>query len=215
MTDTKKHWEECSQRDGLASVMSVRWGENESKAVTEELKTVLKRVLGAGIQVDQILELGCGIGRITEMLVKMHPGAKVIGVDMSKGMINRAKRNPILKDVAFENCKIGELPDDPFFYESDLIVSVTVLEHVIDECEFLDAIRKMKKVKKAILLAEEITDVNRIRANTTDVIRSLKDYLELLSPEFSLVRFEKRVVFEDGYGIALFMRSEDLPWRFK
>ena len=48
---------------------------------------------------DQVLDLGCGVGNLTEKIKEMTKG-KVIGIDPSKEMINKARSKKL--DIAFE-----------------------------------------------------------------------------------------------------------------
>lgn len=49
---------------------------------------VLERL--EGLSPDQVLDLGCGTGQLTERLCTTFPSAEVIGVDLSDGMLERA-----------------------------------------------------------------------------------------------------------------------------
>lgn len=215
MVDTKKHWEECGTREGLASVMSIRWGEEESQKATDDLKWELKHALEAiDKPITALTEIGCGIGRILPGLVSWCPKAKVTGIDLSSTMLERAKKLPELKDVVFINGRAIEQPDE-FWRSQDLVVTCTVLEHIIEEPEWWQTVQKIKYAKIGALLCEEIVDVGRRASNSTDMIRSLQDYLQVMCPEFGLVHFRKFKCLDDGYGVMLFIRKEHLSWRFK
>lgn len=215
MVDTKKHWEECGRREGLASVMSVRWGEEESQKATDGLKRELKLALeSVEAPILNLTEIGCGIGRIMASLVDWYPKAKATGIDLSSTMLERAKGVPALKDVTFVNSRAIEQPNE-FWQQQDLVVTCTVLEHIIEEPEWWQTVQRIKQARVGALLCEEITDVNRRASNSTDMIRSLHDYLGVMCPEFGLVHFRKFKCLDDGYGVMMFVRRELLPWRFK
>jgi len=48
----------------------------------------------------RILDLGCGTGQLTERLVNTFPESEVVGVDLSNGMIERAKERASAIDSA-------------------------------------------------------------------------------------------------------------------
>jgi ubiquinone/menaquinone biosynthesis C-methylase UbiE len=47
----------------------------------------------------RILDLCCGTGLSTEALLAVHPRARVIGLDASRGMLDEARKKPVLRNV--------------------------------------------------------------------------------------------------------------------
>jgi tRNA (cmo5U34)-methyltransferase len=75
----------------------------------------------------RILELGCGTGIITEMILEKFPDAKITGIDISQEMLRVASEKPALRNVMFINGDLrGPWPDGPY----DTVVSVLCLHHV-------------------------------------------------------------------------------------
>lgn len=86
-----------------------------------------------------ILDAGCGTGLITEKL--RDKGAFVVGVDFSKGMLQRAKKK--FSDVVDVDLVLSDVEYLPFRPRSfDLIVSVTVIQN----CHPLKAFRSFLQV---------------------------------------------------------------------
>jgi malonyl-CoA O-methyltransferase len=102
---------------------------------------VTENLLGAR-QFDSILEIGCGTGKNTELLVKI--AEHVRAVDFSPGMIDRAKQKVQAENVDFSIMDITqpwELVDSSF----DLIVCNLVLEHIEDlHAVFAEAARTLR-----------------------------------------------------------------------
>ena len=58
---------------------------------TEAAKRLLERLDGLRFQPRAILEVGCADGRQCQALKQRFPGARVVGLDFSPGMLNRAR----------------------------------------------------------------------------------------------------------------------------
>ena len=57
---------------------------------------------------DNILDLGCGTGHITK-IIRNKTSGKVVGVDPSEGMIEKAKEKYLNHGIIFRNCPAEEL----------------------------------------------------------------------------------------------------------
>ncbi len=66
---------------------------------------------------DNVLDLGCGTGHITKIIRDKTEG-KVIGVDPSEGMIEKAKEKYSNLGIVFRNCSAEELD---YQHEFDVI----------------------------------------------------------------------------------------------
>ncbi|MBX7232385.1 MAG: methyltransferase domain-containing protein [Bdellovibrionales bacterium] len=67
---------------------------------------VLKNLISAKIQTsnhDEIIDLYCGSGNITALLLQLWPRASITGVDLSKTLIQQAQKE--FKSILFENLK--------------------------------------------------------------------------------------------------------------
>jgi 2-polyprenyl-6-hydroxyphenyl methylase/3-demethylubiquinone-9 3-methyltransferase len=88
-----------------------------------------------------VLDLGCGGGFMSEALAKR--GAKVIGVDVSRGAIGIAKRHAASGGLAIRYL-VASGEDLPLRDASvDCVVCVDVLEHVRSLDQVLDEIRRV------------------------------------------------------------------------
>jgi len=80
---------------------------------------------------ESSLDFGCGVGRLTRALAARF--GRAVGVDISEGMIDRARRiNGDLTNVAFireENPDLPQLGTASF----DLVLSLYVLQHLPSE----------------------------------------------------------------------------------
>lgn len=203
--DKKSHWEEMASRKGLQSVMSTRWTDEQcaegADICISQIRSMAKSI---SVPTQRVLEIGCGIGRLSEAL-----GCDdYTGIDISEGMIERAKNNHV--GDASKNFMVMDFSSKKENLDKrfDLIYTCTVLEHITDECGWMTAIDKIKKMTDNILFIEEIEDTKRIVSNEFDMIRSLSSYLEVMCDEFTLKKFVRFNCLEDSYGAMLFIKRE-------
>jgi 2-polyprenyl-3-methyl-5-hydroxy-6-metoxy-1,4-benzoquinol methylase len=92
----------------------------------------------------RVLDVGCGVGRWSRRLARR--GARVTGIDLSPTMISEARRRAASEGIAgrcrFETQDLSALDAGDTF---DLIVGVTVLQHILDRGALREAVRRMKE----------------------------------------------------------------------
>ncbi|MGH8269125.1 MAG: class I SAM-dependent methyltransferase [Steroidobacteraceae bacterium] len=143
-----EYWEERARRfavegDGLAAVCSYGMPRFYNRLIQfcqrRALEPWLKAPPGA-----RVLDIGCGIGRWSRLLASR--GARVTGVDLSPTMIAEAERRAAASGLA-GRCRF--LVQDSAALEVtgsfDLIVCVTVLQHIPDPGALRSALRRMKQ----------------------------------------------------------------------
>lgn len=91
---------------------------------------------------ERILDLGCGDGKITAEIATQVPRGSVLGVDLSKNMIDFASKNFMQANLRFEISDVCELP---YREEFDLVVSFFTLHWVRAQEKALRSIRKALK----------------------------------------------------------------------
>lgn len=87
-----------------------------------------------------ILDVGCGIGRWSIELAKR--GNRVVGLDLSETMVALASRNAQRARVDCD-FTVGSVVSRRFGRRFDVVLAVTVLQHVLDDGEFHSAIRNL------------------------------------------------------------------------
>jgi ubiquinone/menaquinone biosynthesis C-methylase UbiE len=83
--------------------------------------------LGLRVQHDRALDFGCGVGRLTQPLSNYF--AEVSGVDISKHMLERARKYDVTGRCKFQLNEQDDLilfPNDSF----DFILSLITLQHI-------------------------------------------------------------------------------------
>ena len=101
----------------------------------------------ADLRGKQVLDVGCGTGIYTKILKRR--GADISGIDISKSMIEVAKR-----EVSGVDFKVGSAYELPYRAGSfDLVLAALVIEHLTDlDKAFSEINRVLKKGGKRISL---------------------------------------------------------------
>jgi tRNA (cmo5U34)-methyltransferase len=91
-----------------------------------------------GIDARRILELGTGTGETARRLLNVHPGARLVGIDASEGMLAVARAD-VPADLRVQRLE-DRLPEGPF----DLVVSALAVHH-LDAGEKRDLFRRVRE----------------------------------------------------------------------
>jgi len=107
---------------------------------------------------ESVLDIGCGTG--VDSLVAAHlvgPTGKVVGLDLTAEMINRARMH--LSQVGLANVvfQVGEAESLPFEdNEFEVIISNGVLNLVVDKVKALSEVFRVLKPGGRLLLADQV-----------------------------------------------------------
>ncbi|HEY1726200.1 MAG TPA: class I SAM-dependent methyltransferase [Steroidobacteraceae bacterium] len=141
------YWEDRARRfaaegDGLAAVCSYGMPEFYNRAID----VTQRRALGRWLAVDpgtRVLDVGCGVGRWSRRLAAR--GALVTGIDLSATMIEQARSRTARVGLA-ERCRylVQDVVELEVGQSFDLILAVTVLQHLPDAQSIVSALRGMQ-----------------------------------------------------------------------
>lgn len=125
----REFWD--SQADDLAKLKLAIWAEpDDEEAWERDLLPCLELIephldLKAG---DRVLDLGCGLGRLTVPLARMHPECQFIGVDISPEIIDRAwEVNDLIHNLDF---KVGDGRTLPDIGEINAAYTMITFQHI-------------------------------------------------------------------------------------
>lgn len=129
------YWEDrarrfAGERDGLAAVCAYGMPEFYNRAIHLEQRLAL----GPWLKVSagtRVLDVGCGVGRWSRLLAAR--GADVMGVDLSPTMIAQAQQRAAADGVS-DRCRfqVQDLSNLRVSEQFDLVLGVTVLQHILD-----------------------------------------------------------------------------------
>ena len=140
------YWEDrarlfAGEGQGLAAVCSYGMPELYNRVIDWCQWLALRRWLQV-TPGSSVLDVGCGVGRWSRRLAAR--GARVTGVDLSPTMIAEARRRAAADGVAdlcrFEAQDLSELAAGAKF---DLVLGVTVLQHILDPAALRAAVSRM------------------------------------------------------------------------
>ncbi len=115
-----------ARRFGRAAPVYRRHARIQERAAAGLLAAVLRRPPPGS---PRILDVGCGTGTFTELLLEAFPGAQALALDLSEGMVVEARRRLVGCRVAFTVRDIeAGYPDGRF----DLVASSMALQWMLD-----------------------------------------------------------------------------------
>lgn len=103
----------------------------------------------------EVLDLGCGIGRWSRRLARR--GARVVGVDLAPSMTEEARRRTERESLTDRiEYRVGDLRTLDLGRTFELVLAVTVLQHILDDDGFARATanvaRHLAQHGRAVLL---------------------------------------------------------------
>ena len=191
------YWEDRAQRfaaqgSGLAAVCSYGMPEFYNRMIHWSQHLALRPWLNIAPG-TRVLDVGCGVGRWSTMLAGR--GGIVTGMDLSPTMIAEAKRRANEKGVA-SRCRflVQDLARLDAGEKFDLIIGVTVLQHILDPEALRSAVQRMADHLapggRMVLLEAAPASIAQRCDTTVFRARQRHVYLDL----FSQVGFELRAI---------------------
>ena len=184
--DTTHFWEARAQRfaasgEGLKAICSYAMPGFYNRAIDVTQRAAMKSLIGAIPRGAQVLDYGCGVGRWTRELARR--GAYVTAVDFSATMLHEARTRTSAAGLAercrFIHCDVTMLDLTERF---DVVMGVTVLQHVLDEADLEQTIARLARHLKPggrMILVEAAPSQEHQRCDTvTFRARPLASYLE-------------------------------------
>lgn len=166
------------------------------------------------LQRGNILDIGCGGGRIAETLPYYYPHASIFGCDVSKTAISYAKKLGSGK-VTYHVMKINRFPYKDSYFA--VCLCLDVLEHVPNVSVFLSEIRRvLKKHGKFFLIVpcegEPLTFTWFF--TKLNIGRDLtRQYFGHIHPEFTH-RYVIELLRKNGFTIKKISYSEHAVYQF-
>jgi SAM-dependent methyltransferase len=182
------YWEDRARRfaadgAGLAAVCAYGMPEFYNRAIDWEQRLALDPWLKVQPGV-RVLEVGCGIGRWSRLLASR--GAQVLGVDLSPTMIAQARQRAA-QDQVHGRCRfsVGDAAHLHLDERFDMVLGVTVLQHILDSAECRAALSAMAAHLapggRIILLEAAPTAAQNSCDSSVFTARHRNDYLDMIA----------------------------------
>ena len=107
--------------------------------------------------VDSILEVGCGVGAQTQILLRRFPRLKVTCIDMNEAQLKAAREHMAQLDYAKDRFEIMKMDAQKMSFPNDTFQGAFfcwVLEHIPDPLRVLSEVRRVLKPGSKVVLTE-------------------------------------------------------------
>ena len=194
-------WDYRASRAGVLSVMSVRYPYEQLKDKSAHYVNAVVRFIGQDVAGKDVLEIGCGIGRIT---TKIQASArKVTGVDLCRRMVERAQR--ALGSAADSVKYFIGFAQDYKTRRHDVVICSLVLVHNVIESDYQGLIKKMCECASTVFVFEDVAA--REAASPHTRVRSEKEVIDSFARfGFELERRHNYRLLADDILFAKFSR---------
>jgi SAM-dependent methyltransferase len=194
-------WNRRAQRKGVSAVMSARYPSYRCEQESQKYVNAVMDFIGNDINDKDVLEIGCGIGRLTKKLILK--AKKLTCLDISQEMIDRNKA--YLGALASKVDYFQEFAQDYSPNKThQVIISSLVLIHNIDDDEFYKLVKKMSSCADEIFLFEH-TDV-ACQVSPFTRIRSVTE-LESAFYEYEVTKRSEYKIFDDSISFLKLVRK--------
>jgi 2-polyprenyl-3-methyl-5-hydroxy-6-metoxy-1,4-benzoquinol methylase len=188
MSDAVSFWEARARRfagegRGLRAICSYAMPAFYNWSIDVTQRRAMRALLHSIEPGMRVLDFGCGVGRWSRELAQR--GALVTGVDLSENMLIEARRRTCEAGLS-ERCTYvcGDVAQLELDAEFDLILGVTVLQHVLDEGRMRESILRMARRLRAggriVLLEAAPTRAHRSADTATFHARTLATYVDAI-----------------------------------
>jgi cyclopropane fatty-acyl-phospholipid synthase-like methyltransferase len=144
-------------------------------------RTIVKHLKKLNLKANsKVLEIGCGIGTVSSLILKHIPNGKFVGVDISKESIELAKKyNSAHKNAEFI---ANDMSDFTHTIKFDFIVFPDVLEHIPVEQHynlFKNVAKVCNKNTTVLINIPEPNCLNWIRKTMPDKLQIIDQSLSM------------------------------------
>jgi len=147
-------WDLRASRHGNLAVMSVRYPVERLEEASARFVAKVIRFMGVDIKDKRVLEVGSGIGRITQELVRYC--AHVTCIDLCERMHQRnsSRLGRNMRKVRLEKCFVQEFKTAARY---DVAICCLVLTHNVDQVDFENALAVMCRCADVVFVFEDVT----------------------------------------------------------
>lgn len=145
---------------------------------------------------EQVLDVGCGNGRITTKIARLVPSGSVVGVDTSSAMVRLAEEHANESGSGNLQFQVGDARRLPFHAQFDLVVSFNALHWIPEQAQALRSchsalkpggLAQLRLVPKAARKSlEDVLEETRLSPRWLQYFATFHDpYLHLTAEEYA------------------------------
>ncbi|MEA5446084.1 methyltransferase domain-containing protein [Gammaproteobacteria bacterium AB-CW1] len=151
----KAHQTAAREYDRLAPIYEERWSSYiEASIAATERRLALEPA-------GQLLDVGCGTGRLLARLRQSHPEWELTGTDLSTGMLDVAHRR-LDDEVSLARAPAEQLPFANATF--DVLVSTSAFHYIPDPARALAEMRRVLRPGARLLITDWCRDYLSMRA---------------------------------------------------
>ena len=136
-----------------------RWSSHYDRSILQHVlfgpvqEATLKEAVREANDVNAVLDIGCGTGRLLRRIARQYPGAELVGVDPAPGMVRQAQsQGSSEQHVEFVNAQAEKLPfPDASF---DLVFTTVSFHHWADQSQGLNEVRRVLRNEGLFVLTD-------------------------------------------------------------
>lgn len=158
------------------------WG-CDKNALSRNNRIFLEILFPPARTFKNFLDIGCGLGRITNEIYQRNNGGQGTGIDISKTAIQKATGKYPHIDFCVHNILEGRFGDPTCSY--DLVIMNEILWYLLDDIEgVLGSIKSMTNIEGLFAVHQYFPSKQRFGR---DVVDGVDQFLKILSEQFKIV----------------------------
>jgi SAM-dependent methyltransferase len=198
-------WDLRAGQHGLLPVMSVRYPASRRERLSGSFVDAVMRFIGRDADKKRVLDVGCGIGRLTERLLAR--ARSVTGIDLCERMLEKAQtRIGTMKTVKHLQFLHGFAQDHQPSRPYDVTICSLVLIHNVGEEEFMQLVAMMCRNSQSIFVFEDVTK-NRPTSPHTRLRDSTYIEQEFAKHGFAVAKRDRFALSGDNLVFLKFVRQ--------
>ena len=180
--------EEFWKKNGIQHILREESIHNYAFEIYELHESKLLELLKK-LEFKSVLELGCGFGRVTNLIMNNFDVEEYVAVDMSPEQLHNAQCHIHSKKIKFVRADITQLPDKIMNMKFDLVIATEVLMHIRPE-DIASVIRTMVLLSKKHVVNVDYFDNEELMPHNFK-----HDYPKLYGSELEMIKIGKQCIF--------------------
>lgn len=104
-----------------------------------KIDSIQKLLNSTSFHFNSIIDVACGSGKVLLEITNRYKAKRVLGIDISRKMIEKAKSKDNKKIIDWSIANVFDLPPNDF----ELVLAIDILEHVENDLAFLKQIKRL------------------------------------------------------------------------